>query len=144
MKGPTSLEALKTVNGIVHQTYQGACLELGMLEGDNHWDITLTKAAVTSFPSQIRTLFAIILTTCAPSDPKGLWETHKENLSENILNQTRRANLNLELQFTLEFFNETLVVIEEKCIEIDNKSLSELGLPTPTRNSNILFDKDLN
>lgn len=105
--------------------------------------MTLTEASVTSFPNQIRTLFAIILTTCAPSDPKDLWEKHKESLSDDILRNVRRQNSNEEIQFSPEIFNEALKLLEDKCIEINNKTLSEFGLPTPIRNNEDIFDKDL-
>ncbi|GFW06066.1 helitron_like_N domain-containing protein [Trichonephila clavipes] len=36
VKGPTSFESLKSVNGILYPTYQAACLALGLLEGHNH------------------------------------------------------------------------------------------------------------
>lgn len=34
--GPTSFKYLKTVNGVVCDTYQMACLRLGLLEDDDH------------------------------------------------------------------------------------------------------------
>lgn len=143
VKGPISFEALKIVNNEICSTYREACLKLGLLEDDLHWDMTLTEASVTSFPNQIRTLFAIILTTCAPSDPKDLWEKHKESLSDDILRNVRRQNSNEEIQFSPEIFNEALKLLEDKCIEINNKTLSEFGLPTPIRNNEDIFDKDL-
>ncbi|UYV67664.1 hypothetical protein LAZ67_5001520 [Cordylochernes scorpioides] len=83
VKGPQSFEAIKTVNGQICQTYREACFKLGLLENDQHWDNTLAEASETCHPKQIRTLFAIILTTCSPSDPKGLWEKHKE-ITEHV------------------------------------------------------------
>lgn len=143
IKGPTSFDALKNFNGQLCQTYQETCLKLGLLENDQHWEITLTEAALTCLPQQIRTLFAIIITTCAPSDPKSLWEKYKENLSEDILRQTRIINFNLDITFSEEIFNEALKLIEDKCILINNKSLHELGLPTPTRSNTNINNKDL-
>ncbi|GFQ97130.1 uncharacterized protein TNCT_140451, partial [Trichonephila clavata] len=75
--GPTSFEFLRTVNGRVFNTYQDACRELQLLEDDNHWDLTLADAALTSTPNNIRQLFAIILTTCYPSQAQTLWEKYK-------------------------------------------------------------------
>lgn len=69
IKGPTSYESLRTVNEAVYPTYREACIQLGLLVNDQHWDMTMTKAAIMSHPNQIRSLFAIIITTCAPSDP---------------------------------------------------------------------------
>ena len=41
VRGPTSFEDLRNVNGIILQTYQGACKRLGLLEGDQRWENTL-------------------------------------------------------------------------------------------------------
>ncbi|CAI6376451.1 unnamed protein product [Macrosiphum euphorbiae] len=83
--GPTSFEFLRTVNGRVFNTYQDACRELQLLEDDNHWDLTLADAALTSTPNNIRQLFAIILTTCYPSQAQTLWEKYKNCMTEDIL-----------------------------------------------------------
>ncbi|XP_044597781.1 uncharacterized protein LOC123274285, partial [Cotesia glomerata] len=98
IKGPTSFKAIKTIDGQECQTYREACFKLGMLEHDEHWNNTLTEASETRHPHQIRALFAIILTTCVPSDPKYLWEKHKESMSEDILLRERQDNPNLDVQ----------------------------------------------
>ncbi|CAI6359502.1 unnamed protein product [Macrosiphum euphorbiae] len=51
--GPTSFEFLRTVNGRVFNTYQDASHELKLLKDDNHWDLTLADAALTSTPNSI-------------------------------------------------------------------------------------------
>ncbi|RYE17175.1 MAG: hypothetical protein EOP45_16265 [Sphingobacteriaceae bacterium] len=143
IKGPTSFESLKTVNGVVHSTYREACLELGLLENDNQWDLALIEAAQISHPIQIRNLFAIILTTCAPSNPKDLWDKHKESMTEDILAKARRMNNNLTLEYNEIMFNECLILLEDKCIEINNKELSQLGLSAPNRDMTNIYNKDL-
>lgn len=143
IKGPTSFEALRTINGIVHQTYREACLELGLLENDNQWDLALTEAILISHPIQIRNLFAIILTNCAPSNPINLWNKHKESMTEDILAKMRRINQNPKLEYNEMMFNECLILLENKCIEINNKNLVQLGLPTPDRESTSIYNKDL-
>lgn len=70
-KGPTSFLDLKTINGVLYQSYREACIEMGLLENDKNWDNTLTEAGLFSFPKQMRNLFAIIITSCQPSNPKG-------------------------------------------------------------------------
>ncbi|KAL4103830.1 hypothetical protein QTP88_019165 [Uroleucon formosanum] len=45
--GPTSFNQLKTVNGQCYLTFQSACLALGLLEDDKHWDDTMSKAVLT-------------------------------------------------------------------------------------------------
>ena len=90
VKGPTCFDSLRTANGKVHKTFREACLELGLLENDNQWDLALSEATFLSHPIQIRNLFAIILTTCSPSNPMDLWNKHKENMAEDILNKVRK------------------------------------------------------
>ncbi|GFU70859.1 ATP-dependent DNA helicase [Trichonephila clavipes] len=73
VRGPISFQDLRTVNGQLCATYRQACQELNLLENDEHWDTALADASNTARPQQIRTLFAIILTTCFPSNPKKIF-----------------------------------------------------------------------
>ncbi|XP_058817140.1 uncharacterized protein LOC131680442 [Topomyia yanbarensis] len=141
VRGPTSFQTIKTVNGEVCKTFREACLRLGLLEDDQHWDNTLTDVSVSCRPEQIRVLFAIILKTCAPSDPNTLWETHRESLSEDILHEARR--IYPDAQYTDDIFNQALILLEDKCISINNKLLFQLGLPVPVRGRNDIQDRDV-
>lgn len=40
-------------------------------------------------------------------------------------------------------FNEALILLEDKCIEINNKTLYQLGLPAPTLNNFNIYDKEI-
>ncbi|XP_017484852.1 PREDICTED: uncharacterized protein LOC108373467, partial [Rhagoletis zephyria] len=141
IKGPTSFLALKTIDGVECQTYREACFKLGLLENDQNWNTTLTEASLTCHPKQIRTLFAIILTTCAPSNPRQLWEMHRESLSEDILRQARASDPSQE--YSDDIFNEALILMEDLCMSINNKALCQLGMPAPTRDRNAVQDRDL-
>ncbi|GFT09255.1 ATP-dependent DNA helicase [Trichonephila clavipes] len=121
IRGPISFQDLRTVNGQLCATYRQACQELNLLENDAHWDTALADASNTARPQQIRTLFAIILTTCFPFNPKDLWEKYKDYMSEDILHRLRAANQNPDIQFTPNVYNETLILIEDICLTIANK-----------------------
>ncbi|GFY31475.1 ATP-dependent DNA helicase [Trichonephila clavipes] len=92
----------------VRYSYRQACQELNLLENDANWDTALADASNTARPQQIRTLFAIILTTCFPSNPKDLWGKYKDYISEDILHRLRAANQNPDIQFTPNVYNEAL------------------------------------
>jgi hypothetical protein len=109
VRGPTSFASLKTVEGEECQTFRDACQKLGLLENDQHWDVTMSEASLSCFPAQLRALFAIILTTCAPSNPKTLWEKYKESMSEDVLRQARRENPSMDLNFSPDIFNQALI-----------------------------------
>lgn len=84
VRGPTSFNALKTVERFVRPTYQAACKALGLLEDDNHWVSTLQEAARCQSPSQLRDLFVTMLAFCSLADPLALWEAHQASLSEDL------------------------------------------------------------
>lgn len=121
IKGPTSFEYLKSVDGEVCQTYREACLKLNLLENDKHWEDTLSEAELTRHPKQIRDLFAIILSCCAPADPRKLWERFKECLSEDILRRIRIAHPEIDIQFSDNIFNEALILIEKNAYQSQTK-----------------------
>ncbi|XP_049308722.1 uncharacterized protein LOC125777666 [Bactrocera dorsalis] len=131
--GPTSFQSLRTVNSSVCNTFFDACRELRLLEDDNHWDLTLADAALSSSPHQIRQLFPIILTTCFPSEASALWNKYKDSMSEDILYRIRITNQNVNIEFSAEIYNEALIFIEDFCILISNTPLIQFGMPAPSR-----------
>jgi ATP-dependent DNA helicase PIF1 len=134
VRGPTSFEALRTVNGRVCSTFREACQVRGLLEDDAQWDATMSEAAVAQSPARLRNLLVILLITCGPSNPGQLWESYKESLTEDILLQARRRNVGMTLDYTPDMFNQTLIILEDKALEMTGKDLKQLGLPTPQRN----------
>ena len=143
IRGPTSFEYLRTYEGRVCETYREACQLRGLLEDDRHWESALREAAATRSPRQMRRLFALIISACSPSNPSGLWEKFKQDLSEDILMRQRRANPSLDLQYTEAIFNEALILIEDICLTMAGKVLIELGLPAPNRSFTDPFNSEI-
>ncbi|CAH0682997.1 unnamed protein product [Spodoptera exigua] len=141
---PKSFAHLKTVNGHQCQTYREACQLLGLLENDSHWDLTLADSVVSSNAYQIRTLFAIIITTCFPSQPIQLWNKYKDAICEDILHRLRIQTNNPDIQITDEIYNEGLILIEDQCLTIANKLLIEVGMIAPNRSMHDAFNQELN
>ena len=46
VRGPTSFEHLRTVDGTLYPTFQAACVALGLLDDDREWIDCLTEASV--------------------------------------------------------------------------------------------------
>lgn len=143
VRGPTSFQHLRTVNGMLCVTYREACQRLGLLENDTHWDNTLEDAVISSSAKQIRTLFSIILSTCFPSNPIDLWNKYKDHMAEDILHQMRLRTSNEDLQMNEEIHNEALILIEDMCLMIANKRLVQLGMTTPNRPMHDAFNQEL-
>ncbi|XP_074108441.1 uncharacterized protein LOC141533449 [Cotesia typhae] len=73
IRGSTSFNDLKTVEGVEHPTFQATCRTLGLLEDDINWHRTLEEASIFDSPYKIRELFAIMLVFCQVGDPIKLW-----------------------------------------------------------------------
>lgn len=143
IKGPKSFNDLKRIDGVLCNNYREACLKLGLLENDQHWEYALAEANFNCSARKIRDLFAIILTTCAPSDPNTLWNNHKDNMSEDILKHAQVIQHDQNLSYSEEIYNQALILLEDSCLQINNKKLDELGLYSPSRHVHINLDADM-
>ena len=82
--GATSFKFLRTFNGQELDSFKSACLQCGLLENDNEWRQCLQEAGEMQTGSALRTLFAIILTSCFPSKPDELWNRFKHQICDDL------------------------------------------------------------
>ncbi|XP_034943479.1 uncharacterized protein [Chelonus insularis] len=87
IKGATSFDDFKTVNGVTYNTFVDTCLVMGLIEDDDEWKKVMTEAESWMMPHQLRRLFVRILIHCQPLHPEQLWETFKNATSEDFLRQ---------------------------------------------------------
>ncbi|XP_036339810.1 uncharacterized protein LOC118749148 [Rhagoletis pomonella] len=142
--GPLSFQDIRNVNGQQYPTYKDACLALGLLEDDNHWDDMLAEAALGSTTTQIRLLFAIVLTTCFPGRADALWDKHKDSMTDDILHRIRTRCNDLTITFSDAMYNEALIAIEDLCVVIANLPLSQFGMRSPNRSGSDLINVEMN
>ncbi|XP_044588723.1 ATP-dependent DNA helicase PIF1-like [Cotesia glomerata] len=83
LKGARSFEDLRTINGILCDTFTSACLTAGLIEDDQEWRRTLNEAIVWMMPRQLRCLFVRMLIHCQPLRPEELWNEFKKSMSED-------------------------------------------------------------
>lgn len=143
VRGPTSFQDLRTINNVLCATYRDACQQLNLLENDEHWYNTLADAILAASPYQIRLLFAIIITTCFPSQPLQLWEKFRDAMTDDILHQARNTTANQDLEYTQDMYNQALIYIEDFCLIMVNKVLNQLGLPSPNRAFDDVFNREI-
>ncbi len=110
VKGVISFDDMKKYpkNEKPHPTFKASCRARGLLENDNEWHLTLTEAATYQRGQQLRELFVVILIHCEVSDCLNIWQTHRENLSEDILYNMRKQNYDEEI------YQLCLIDIEER------------------------------
>uniref|UniRef100_A0A6V7KSA2 ATP-dependent DNA helicase n=1 Tax=Bracon brevicornis TaxID=1563983 RepID=A0A6V7KSA2_9HYME len=84
VKGATSFEDLKTVNGQLCDTFHNTCIALGLIEDDQEWERALTEGEIWMMPRQLRHLFVRILIHGHPNHPEELWEQFKDSFSQDF------------------------------------------------------------
>ncbi|XP_074356196.1 uncharacterized protein LOC141695887 [Apium graveolens] len=100
IRGPTSFESLKTVNGIQYRTFKDACKVYGLLDDDNEWHLVLEQCAISGLPCQIRQLFVHIIVNCQVSDLTILWEKHWNNMVDDLIIQRKNIARNEHTAFS--------------------------------------------
>jgi len=124
VRGATSYEHLRTVNGVIYNTYQEACLHRGYLIDDNEAVNCMNEAVNDQMPSALRNLFATILIYNNPSHSLALWDQFKEHLCEDIIHRNNGNMLPAEAE------NECLLLLQD-ILQRNGKTLKDYDLPTP-------------
>lgn len=118
VRGATSFDDLRTVDGVICPTYQETARTLNLLLDDNEWEVCLTEGLSYQCAIQLRRLFATILLFCNPSNPFSLWEQFKDHLAEDYifkhlcdlnLNELPENNLKTAYDHTLLDINDVLL-----------------------------------
>ncbi|XP_028126342.1 uncharacterized protein LOC114323072 [Camellia sinensis] len=107
IRGPTSFESLRTINGRKAKTFREATLLCGVLQSDNNLEQCLEEAIYYRMPYSLRRLFATILIHCAPNNPKQLWEKFKDYMAEDYAKTTNLSKQEI-FKKVLQSINSTL------------------------------------
>ena len=92
MRGPTSFEDLRTVDGVLESNFQSACVARHLLSNDQVWKNTLQEAANFKMPRQLRYLFAYMIGFNSVTNPLELWNFFVNAFIEDY----RRRNFHVE------------------------------------------------
>ena len=124
IQGPESFDFLRQVDGVQFDTYREACLERGLLADDKHLSQALEESCTSDNPSQIRSLFAVIITTCDPLRPMELWDKFKDAMSEDLAHAQ-----SISLPYPIAIHQKCLGLIQERIVLLTGKDLQQFGLP---------------
>uniref|UniRef100_A0A8I6WJ47 ATP-dependent DNA helicase n=1 Tax=Hordeum vulgare subsp. vulgare TaxID=112509 RepID=A0A8I6WJ47_HORVV len=83
LRGATSFDDLKTVNGKLCGSFREACEHLGLTEHDMTLDDCMTEAATFQMPCALRRFFATILVFCEETQIRQLWDKHLASMCED-------------------------------------------------------------
>ncbi|KAK1351306.1 hypothetical protein POM88_054470 [Heracleum sosnowskyi] len=107
VRGPTSFDQLKTVDGVLYKSFKEACLQYGFLDDDNEWHEVIEECSKCGFPTQIRELFVHIMVNCQVTDLLSLWKKHWKKMSDDIIMRRMKENVNSNITIIdkqLEFY----------------------------------------
>ena len=126
VRGPQCFAPLKTVEGSLCSSFHEACFRLGVLEDDNQYHLEMQEVSVSNSAVSLRSLFAVILTWCEPSNPLDIYEHHKESMAEDFLHQHRTRLGNVGLEFNDDIFNLALNDLQDKVFSMGKRDLLEM------------------
>ena len=141
VRGATSFNHLKTINGKMFETFQEACVELGIFHDDSEIDKALSEASTLSFGDHYIEFFGSILEFCKPSNALPIWNKYGPGMCNEIQNlnnisQTESQNYIL---------NKLKTQLSQSGLELSNFNLPEPNFDNDNINSLIssqtIFDK---
>ena len=142
VKGATSFDNLKTVNGHLCRSFKEACILLGLLQDDTEWDTCLREASNIKSGKQLLHLFATILLFCQPMIPENLWNNHKSALCEEILYQNCHLIQDQNRNISSAIKNEVLNQLEHY-LSLNEKSLKDFpNMPLPSEKVTSINNRD--
>jgi len=124
--GATCYADLRRVDGEEMNTYQAACLRLGLLDDDQEIDRAMEEAAGLKFGNQLRELFVNILMWVRPVDPRAFYDRHKLALRDDFKRMSPE-----------EAENETLIFLQDRLSHYDLELKRDFGLPQPSASNRI-------
>jgi hypothetical protein len=133
VRGATSFEHLRTVDGVVYGSLKEACRVLGLLQDDGEWAQCLAEASDIQTGSQLRNLFAVILRECNPADPVGLWNRFKDHICDDLAHRLGVIYPNEDI--SQERVYDYGLWLLDQILHRSNKSLQEYPpMPLPQEN----------
>jgi hypothetical protein len=78
-----------------------------------------------------------MIVLCSLGDGRQLWGKYKENFAEDVLLQVRQHSSNQNVLFSDAIVNQTLILLEDKVLEIGGQLLNKYGLSTPHRDQHL-------
>ena len=102
----------------------------------------MEEAIVSNLPASVRTLFAVILAWCEPSNPLEIYDNHKEAMVEDLLHRQHVLHRDKHMEVNDDMFNWVLNDLQEKVISMGGRQLSEYGLPQPQAVDNERFARE--
>nr|KAJ0215763.1 hypothetical protein LSAT_V11C300143230 [Lactuca sativa] len=132
VKGPTSFDDIRTVNGQTHSSFRDACYKLGLLDDDKEYIDAIKEASHFGSGFYLRFLFATLLMCNSMSKAEVVWENTWEYLADGILYRQRQRFKSAELSLGVdELKNLTLFEIQQILLRNNSTLKNFKNMPYP-------------
>ncbi|XP_028799355.1 uncharacterized protein LOC114754711 [Neltuma alba] len=138
VRGPTSFDDIKTVDGMVHDTFKSACFALGLLQDDNEYITAIKEAAIWASGIQLRRLFVSMLLCCSLQQPDIVWKETSKLLSEDLFYISYNDPVSSDIHISLSEKENAALKEIDNLLHANGKSLHEFpSLPLPTETATV-------
>ncbi|KAL6538237.1 hypothetical protein OROGR_012225 [Orobanche gracilis] len=143
-RGCTSFESIRTVNGVIHDSYQSACQALGLLTDDKEYVVGIIEASDLDSGHRLRRLFVTVLMMNTMSRAYEVWKKTWMLLVDGIIYE-RRRHFNLpELHIGSDELQNLCLIEIEKLLNNNGRSLASFeGFECPHISNYANFDNKI-
>ncbi|KAL4321432.1 hypothetical protein AHAS_Ahas14G0109900 [Arachis hypogaea] len=133
-RGCKSFENIRTVDGVVYDSFKAACNALGLLSDDQEFINAIKKTAELSSGFQLCQLFVTLLASNSMNKPELVWRDTWRLLADDILYYRRRELQLQELVMTEEELEVLCLIEVEKLLQMNGRSLKDFSqMPFPNQ-----------
>ncbi|XP_076950263.1 uncharacterized protein LOC143623183 [Bidens hawaiensis] len=136
VKGPKCFEDIRTVDGIVCDSFRDACYRRGLLDDDKEYIEAIEEASHTANGYYLRNLFATMLITSSLSRPDYVWDNTWQFLVDGILYHQQKKHKNPVLSLSDDQLKNLALLQIEDFLVSNNSSLRRFShMPFPDQES---------
>ncbi|CAH1428835.1 unnamed protein product [Lactuca virosa] len=132
VKGATSFDEIRKVNGETYSSFRDACYALGLLDDDKEYIDAIKEASHSGSGFYLRFLFATFMMCNSMSKPEIVWEDTWEYLADGVLYNQRQRFKSPDLSLSEdEVKNLTLFEIEQILLQNNSTLKNFKKMPYP-------------
>ncbi|XP_057755480.1 uncharacterized protein LOC130974635 [Arachis stenosperma] len=132
VRGLTSYEDIRTIDGVLYSTFKDACYACGLLDDDKEYIDAIMEVSHWGSGTYLRKLFAMVLFSNSMDTPEYVWQKTWHLLSDDILHRQWRLLDNPDLFLYDDELKELTLIEIERTLNLYNKSLSDFSpMPVP-------------
>ncbi|CAH9127716.1 unnamed protein product, partial [Cuscuta epithymum] len=144
IRGVTCHEDLRTINGVLYNSYRETCYALGLLDDDKEFVDGFTEASDFATAFALRILFVILLWSESMSRPEFVWEKCWIYMAEDIQYKLRKMYQHPGFVMDNEQLHMAALAEIEMLLHRRGKSLRDYPpMPCPTSSSTLLPENRL-